>query len=150
MDINKGKIEEIDLDGFQIVSSDYFKPYARRSEMTMTMWPTSISFSKASISALNVCENIRIEIGKTGKQVLIVPTTSKDIDAIKWLKKSDQKIESRKLECRRLTSELYEKWNLDKETIYRASGILATSDNKVMLLFDFSSADIREVKRKDG
>lgn len=56
------EIEEISMDGFQVVSGDLF---ARRSgyySPTCTIWSGGITFNKVALTALNNCERVRIEI----------------------------------------------------------------------------------------
>ncbi len=133
-------VNEISMSGFQVVSSDFFCSVSRVSAPTLTLWDGSIGFSKQDLLLLNTCENVIVQINTAEKKVLVVPTTSKDKDAIRWIKKADP-LEARKFSCPRLTDKLYESWGLDKEMIYRATGRLVTASNKVMLFFDFTNAE---------
>ena len=74
------EIQEINLEGFQVVSGDLFTNYTRTSNPTVTLWHNSLSFSKASLTLLNGCERIRVEINPNSKCLLIVPVTIKDKD----------------------------------------------------------------------
>ena len=102
------EIQEINLEGFQVVSGDLFTNYTRTSNPTVTLWHSSISFSKASLTLLNGCERIRVEINPNSKCLLIVPVTIKDKDNIHWVKGIKDPV-PRKMECKRFTSHLY--WN---------------------------------------
>lgn len=127
----------ISLDGFQIVSGDYFAYPTKTQEPTITIWDGSIGFSKQDIVLLNSCENVRIHINYQEKKILVSTTNSNDKDGIRWMKKSNP-IEARKISCLKLTDNLYSTWNWDCDYIYRTRGRLVTSGNKVMLLFDFN------------
>ena len=59
---------------------------------------------------------------------------------IKWVKKTNP-LEAKKFSCPKLTDNLYDAWNWDKDYIYRATGRLVTVQNKVMLYFDFSEPE---------
>ena len=131
-------MQEINIDGFQIVSSDLFRHSYRVSEPTITLWATSICFSKASVAALNSCERIHIEVNTAQRGLLIVPATINDKNSIVWLKKSKEPT-SRKMECKPFTTQLYKLWGFQPERAYRTRGRLVTADNKVMILFDFSN-----------
>ena len=133
-------VNEISLEGFQIVSSDFFTYATRTNAPTLTIWDGSIGFSKQDVLLLNSCENIMIRINAKEHKALVIPTKSNDKDAIKWVKKLDP-IEARKITCPKLTDKLYEMWGWDKDYVYRTNGRLVTSDNKVMLLFDFTSPE---------
>ncbi len=133
-------VNEISLEGFQIVSSDFFTYATRTNAPTLTVWDGSIGFSKQDVLLLNSCENIMIRINAKEYKALVIPTKSNDKDAIKWVKKLDP-IEARKINCPKLTDKLYEMWGWDKDYVYRTNGRLVTSDNKVMLLFDFASPE---------
>ena len=50
-------IEEMSLDGFQIVNANMFIHIPRNSDPTCTVWPTRISFNKLTLEKLNLCEN---------------------------------------------------------------------------------------------
>ena len=131
---------EISMDGFKVVSSDFFCTVSRVSAPTITVWDGSIGFSKQDLLLLNSCENVLMQINAENKKILVVPTSSKDKDAIKWVKKTNP-LEAKKFSCPKLTDNLYDAWNWDKDYIYRATGRLATVQNKVMLYFDFSEPE---------
>lgn len=131
---------EISMDGFKVVSSDFFCTVSRVSAPTITVWDGSIGFSKQDLLLLNSCENVLMQINAENKKILVVPTSSKDKDAIKWVKKTNP-LEAKKFSCPKLTDNLYDAWNWDKEYIYRATGRLVTVQNKVMLYFDFSEPE---------
>ena len=131
---------EISMDGFKAVSSDFFCTVSRVSAPTITVWDGSIGFSKQDLLLLNSCENVLMQINAENKKILVVPTSSKDKDAIKWVKKTNP-LEAKKFSCPKLTDNLYDAWNWDKDYIYRATGRLVTVQNKVMLYFDFSEPE---------
>ena len=131
---------EISMDGFKVVSSDFFCTVSRVSAPTITVWDGSIGFLKQDLLLLNSCENVLMQINAENKKILVVPTSSKDKDAIKWVKKTNP-LEAKKFSCPKLTDNLYDAWNWDKDYIYRATGRLVTVQNKVMLYFDFSEPE---------
>ena len=141
------EIQEISREGFQVVSGDLFRRAFRLSAPTATIWPNSLSFSKAALQALNMCERIRIEVNSAKRCILIVPVTEKDKDNVRWLK-TGKEPQARKIECLAFTSQLYDTWNWKKELAYRATGRVVTADKKVMLLFDFSQAESWKFKEK--
>ena len=105
---------EISMDGFKVVSIDYFCAPARLPVPSFTIWYGSIGFSKQDLLLLNSCENVVLQINSKKHQILVVPSTSKDKNA---------------------------EWGWDRDYNYRTSGKLVTSGNKVMLLFDFSDPE---------
>ena len=134
------EIQEISLEGFQVVSGDLFTNYVKLSDPRATVWNNSISFSKASLMALNGCERVRIEINPATKGMLLIPVTKKDKDNVHWVK-GVKTPAPRKIECKRFTTQLYKIWNLDDEYVYRTVGRIVTADSKVMLFFDFNKAE---------
>ena len=56
-------MQEISLEGFQVVNASMFRRVSRPSAPTATIWPDSICFSKTALTLLNNCERIRIEVG---------------------------------------------------------------------------------------
>ena len=133
-------VNEISIDGFQVVSGDFFTKTTRIAAPTFTIWDGCIGFSKQDLIMLNSCENIIIQINTADRKILITPTTSKDKDAITWLKRTNP-LEAKKISCAKLTDKLYEAWGWDKHFVYRAIGKLVSSGTKVMLYFDFSSPE---------
>lgn len=133
-------IPEISLDGFKVVSGDMFAHLPRKGEPTCTLWYDSISFSMMALQSLNNCERVRIEVNPKTKCVLVVPVTIQDKDGIRWVQ-GENKITSRKIYCRAFSSQLYATWKFSPQRVYRAKGKLVSSDQKVMLLFDFSKPE---------
>ena len=136
--VQTAPIQEISVEGFQVVSGSMFAHLPRHLSATCTLWPDSINFSKYAIYMLNNCERIRIEVNTAKRCILVVPVTANDRDGVRWMKTKNQEIEARKMDCKQFTGPLYDAWGWDREYVYRATGQLVTYDQKVMLLFDFS------------
>ena len=138
MSLYDGGASEINLQGFQIVRGQMFN---RQSEPAMTMWYSSASFNTACYSALNDCTSIQMLVNSDEKKIIVRPCPSKDKDAVTWLTAAD-KVKYKKIECSRLTHQLFDLWGLKKDLRYRASGKLVVADQKVMLMFDFANCEI--------
>ena len=139
-------LEEVSLDGFQIVKSEMFLHCTQKKDPTCTLWPHRISFNKLSLMKLNNCEYIRIEVNPVTKCLLVVPAPSTDKNSIRWIK-GKKETSPRVLESRSFGSEIYKAWELDEEYNYRAVGKLVSAGKKVMLLFDFKEADVWKSNR---
>ena len=133
-------VTDISLEGFKVVSSDYFYAPTRMQVPTLTIWDGSIGFSRQDLAMLNNCENVMIQVNTESRKIIVIPSTSKDKDAVRWIKRTNP-LEARKLTCKRLTDSLYSVWEWDINNIYRTTGKLVTANNKVMLLFDFSEPE---------
>ena len=79
-------IEEMSLDGYQIVNAGLFHHPARKCEATCTVWPSRISFNKLALEKLHYCDYIKIQVNPTTKCLLVCPVTSSDKDGIRWIK----------------------------------------------------------------
>ena len=141
------EIQEISKEGFQVVSGEAFRRVLRVGQPTATLWPNSISFSKAALQALNLCERIRVEVNLAKRCILIVPVTEKDKDNVHWIKTRKEPA-ARKIECAAFTSQLYDSWGWKKDLAYRVAGQIVTAEKKVMLLFDFSKPESWKLKDK--
>lgn len=141
------EVEAISMDGFQVVSGEYFAHSPNLISPSCTIWSAGITFNRIALTALNNCERVRIEIHPQKKCVLIVPVTMKDRDGILW-RKNIKEYAPRRIECVRFTSRLYEMWEWDAGLTYRALGRIVTVDNKVMLLFDFNTPEQWKAKEK--
>lgn len=136
-------VKEIDMDGFQVVSSDiFFRNGGNLCLPFCSLKPKSIRFSVRCYKMLNCCEHIRIEINPKTKSVLIVPVTESDKDAVHWISKGKNETTTKEMNCAELATNLYTTWKLDEKYNYRANGRLVTSNNnKVMILFEFANAE---------
>ena len=139
-------IMEISREGFQVVSGETFRKPLRVNMPAITLWYNSISFNKASVTALNSCERIRIEVNPADQRILLIPVTSRDKDAVRWV--MGKELQPRKIECLRFTSQLFESWDWDEGNVYRTIGRIVSSDKKVMLLFDFRDPETWPMKGK--
>ena len=128
-------IKDVNLEGFQVVSSQYF---SRLLEPSMTLFNTAVSFSTSAINALQNCEAIQILISEKDKSIIVRPCASKEKNAILWGK---GKHSGNRLECSAFTRQLFEDWNLDAALRYKAFGRLVQCENKVMLLFNFENCE---------
>lgn len=128
---------EIDLEGFQVVNSQYF---STTNAPQMTIWSDSVAFSQAAYSLLNNCEAISIMLNKDKKQVLISPIQSSNGNAIVW-RKSKNVTKYCKISCATFARKLFDDWGLDDNFRYRTMGRMVQSDKKVMILFDFNQAE---------
>ena len=143
----KTDIEEISLEGFQVVSSDYFSNRNIYDTPTCTIWPSGIAFNKIALTALNNCERVRMEINPARKCILVTPVTAKDKDAILW-RKNIKEFAPKRMESVKFSSAIYEVWQWEKENTYRAKGRIVSADSKIMLLFDFSHPETWRGKGK--
>ena len=139
-------IEEVSLDGFQIVSSDMFIQPPRKNESTCSIWPTQLSFSKMAISSLNNCEYVRIEVHPKTKNLVVIPVTSSDKNGIRWIN-GKKELFARSMKSKRFGELIYNTWGLDLDYNYRAVGRLVTVNKKVMMLFDFNDAELRKTNK---
>lgn len=139
-------IEEVTLEGFQIVKSNMFAHLPRKNEATCTLWPTRISFNRLSLELLQSPEYVRIHVNPMTKCLLVMPVPSNDKDAIRWVKGLKDKW-IRNMESKPFGEQLYQSWGLDTKLNYRAAGRLVSANKKLMLLFDFSNPESWRTKR---
>lgn len=142
------EIEEVTMDGFQVVSSGMFMHLPRKTDATCTLWPTRISFSRLALQQLQNPEYIRIQVNPTNKCLLVVPVPSSDKDAIRWVKGQKEKW-VRNMESKQFGDQLYQSWGLDPDLNYRSIGRLVTANKKIMLLFDFNNSETWRTKKGD-
>lgn len=141
-------LEELSLDGFQIVKPDMFSHLPRPGDPTCSIWPSKLAFNKQTLATLNNCEYVKIEVNPTSKRLVVIPATSADNDSIRWVK--GQKTQAiRNMESKRFGTEIYKTWSLDPEYNYRAVGHLVSCNKKVMILFDFNNAESWKTKKGD-
>lgn len=98
------------------------------------------------LDAKYYCEFVRIEINPNNKCLLVIPVTSKDKDSIRWIK-GQKSFTVRNMESKNFGDLLYSTWGLNPECNYRTTGKLVSSKGKVMLLFNFSDAEMWKTKK---
>ena len=141
-------MEEFSLEGFQVVHSEMFVQLPRKSDASCSLFPTKMTFNRTTLRLLHTCEHVRIEVNPSNKCLLVVPVGSSDKDAIRWAKGTKEKY-VRNFESRQFSGELYRAWDLNPEYNYRTVGRLVTAKNKLMMLFDFSKAEIWQSKKAE-
>lgn len=150
------EVQEINLDGFQVVGGELFRASFRPSMPTVTIWPDRMTFSKASIIMLHKCERVRLSINIKTKCMLATPVSERDADGVRWLKTNTPGAQNfdqitRQITCPEFTGSLYKMWGWNNEYIYRAPGRLVTVSKQVMMLFDFNKAESwKSVSKKDN
>lgn len=137
MDTNEVFLEEIRLDGFQMISGSMFKKIPKP---LLSIWYNRIVFNRQAIKELQDCETVQMQVNPKKKQIVVIPVSSSDKDAIQWNKPNELK-QPPKMECASLTSQLYSMWGWNKYWHYRTNGKKVKSSGKVMLLFDFSECE---------
>ena len=59
---------------------------------------------------------------------------------MKWMK-GDKAAKYCKISCSTFTRQLYDEWGWDKEARYKAYGRIVQVDKKIMILFEFDTAE---------
>ncbi len=134
-------IPVVSLDGYQVVTSQYFSRHGQQTQPAVTIWETSISFNAAAHRALNDCESILIKIHPDIRSLAVLPVPSGSKNAVEW-KMTKGKTAYRKLESADFGRKLYSDWGLDKNYRYVCLGRIVQCDQKIALLFTLSDYDL--------
>lgn len=137
------QLENISLDGFELVGKQFF---VQDNEPLMTIWVEAIGFSASSFNALENCEAVKLMLNHRNMQIVVIPASSSEPDAIKW-RKSNNVAKFSRMNCASFTKEVYRLWRLDETKKYRCYGKKAKIDNRIVLLFDFTKALSMQLKR---
>lgn len=141
-------MENVSMDGFQVVSS---KMFSNERLPAMTIFRNEISFSREAHDYLNYCVAIQIMINSKEKKVMIKAAPSADENSISWKDKLKESYIPR-FNCPKLTIPLFSMWGWDTNYRYRTEGRLVKCDKKPILLFDFNEAKAylgKELPKKD-
>jgi len=139
-------VENISLEGFQVVRGRYFAHYM---EPTMAIRQNNISFNTPARAILQHCENVRILLNDKTKRILVDSSSSNEPDAVRWVKQDDKK-KYDPIECTAFVKNLREAWKLDPKCNYRLVGRPVTCNRKIMLLFDMATAEKYPCKKKEA
>ncbi len=135
---NEYALDDLSLEGFQIVKGTYFAP---QSEPKLAIWNTAIGFNPASFAALQQCDAVQLLVNDEKRRILVRPVSSSDLNSINWKKGIDAPKAVVRIECALFAKPLFDRWHLDPELKYRANGRIVNGDKKVMLLFDFTDPE---------
>ena len=134
-------LEEVNMDGFEVVHSNMFLSFPKKTQPICSLWPDKLSFNSMTLKTLHGCEYIRLEVSARQRSILITPVNSSDKDCIRWVR-GDRQLVLRELYSKTFAENLYHMFHLDSQQNYRARGRLVSSGSKVMLLFDFKEAEV--------
>lgn len=137
-------LNEIDLDGYQVVRSQYFQ---KQAEPILTLCSNAIAFGQGAYQAFNNCEAVHILLSDKTKSILVRPASTSSTDAVVW-RRSKAEPKYCKLDCPQLARKIYDQWGLDKNLRYKAFGRLVQAEQKILLLFDFNEAEIYDGAKK--
>lgn len=137
----KANVEEVLLDGFQLVRRSYFE---KGTEPMLSISNGSLTFNTVCAKALNSCECIQVLVNNKEKKLIITPVTSNESEAVRWKK---GKGDTFRLDCLTFIKSLFEFWNYDTKLRYRGTGRVVQSNGKIMVLFDFLNPEIWEGKK---
>ena len=145
--INDFLINDINLDGFQMVQGGLFR---KQQAPLMTLWKNAVQFNPTAYTMLNRCEAVHLLVDIKARQIVVRPCPSSDADAILW-NRNPEEPKTTRIECASFTKQLFNSWNMESAFHYRSAGILVRYEDRMMLLFDFRRAEIwNGIKRVKG
>lgn len=133
-------INDVSLDGFHTINGGFF---LRQQAAQMTLWKNAIQFNTVSYMMLSRCASVKMLLNIKTQQILIQPCSSKEPDAVAWLKNPEEP-RTQKITCESLTKQLYKAWSWDPQLHYVANGSLVQNEDRLMLLFDFSDPEVKD------
>jgi hypothetical protein len=133
---NESLIQNINLEGFQVVQGQLFKN-ERRS--IMTIFQNEVAFTREAHRDLNNCTAIQILVNVDSKAIIVRPSASTDENAIVWERQLKDTYVPR-FSCPCLTKQLYAVWNWNVKYRYKTEGRIVRCEKKVMILYEFSDA----------
>lgn len=136
-DTQTQNLKQMTLDGFQVVNSSLFSTLGSPA---MSVWYDSVSFSQMAYQALGNCDCVTIRVNNQMKAVLVEPASSGSNTAVRW-KKGEKVVKYSKISCSTFTRQIYDDWGLDPKARYKSYGRIVQIDKKVMILFEFATAE---------
>ncbi|HCS35971.1 MAG TPA: hypothetical protein DIW48_04630 [Sphaerochaeta sp.] len=133
---NESLIQNITLDGFQVVQGQLFK---NERSPVMTIYTNEVAFAREAHAALNNCAAIQLLVNVGNRTIIVRPSASTDEHAIVWERQLKDTYVPR-FHCPCLTRQLYALWNWNTNYRYKTDGRLVRCEKKVMILFDFNEA----------
>lgn len=124
-----------DLRGFEVARSQFFSQVSR---VSMTIFPSAISFSKTGIAKLNMIPYVELLIHPTRKLLAVRRSTNENRCSINWTRNGTP----RTISGAAFIPTLYDLFGWNQEYKYRIQGIKKQDDNESILLFDMSDTEI--------
>lgn len=141
IEITKADISELNLNGFQSVSSQFFN---HRGTPVMSIDKNKLTFNGALVNKLTATHYIELLFHPVKKLLAIRQSYENDPYAIKVTVRKDNKIAATTRPCASFSEVLFESqdWHLDYKYILK--GIYCIKKNQEMMLFDLDKPKVFE------
>ena len=136
--INKRSLSAFDLEGYQVVRSQFTQ--VRFEGPTITISGEKISFNKFCVKKFDDVGFIQLLLHPTERKIAIRPCSEYDTHYIRWRPDADKPIYSKTLNCQHFGNALYSIMEWNPDYMYRIRGTWAVRGNEQIIVFNLVNA----------
>ena len=136
--INKRSLSAFDLEGYQVVRSQFTQ--VRFEGPSITISGEKISFNKFCVKKFDDVGFIQLLLHPTERKIAIRPCSEYDTHYIRWRPDADKPIYSKTLNCQHFGNALYSIMEWNPDYMYRIRGTWAVRGNEQIIVFNLINA----------
>ena len=138
MQIEKRKLSAFDLQGYQVVRSQFMQ--LRYEGPCLTISNERISFNKFCVQKFESVAFIQLLLHPAERKIAIRPCEHTDAHSIKWRPDPDKPVYVKTLSCQHFGNALYSIMDWNPDYLYKIRGIWACRGSEQIVVFNLSNA----------
>ena len=146
--IDKRKFSAFDLEGYQVVRSQFTQ--VRYEGPTITISSERISFNKFCMKKFEDVGYVQLLLHPAERKIAIRPCKESDTHSIKWRPEPEKPIYSKTLNCQHFGNALYGIMEWNPDYLYRARGTWAKRGNEQIIIYNLANAVPAILVTSDG
>lgn len=146
--IDKRKFSAFDLEGYQVVRSQFTQ--VRYEGPTITISGERISFNKFCMKKFEDVGYVQLLLHPAERKIAIRPCKESDTHSIKWRPEPEKPIYSKTLNCQHFGNALYGIMEWNPDYLYRVRGTWAKRGNEQIIIYNLANAVPAVLVTSDG
>lgn len=136
--INKTAFSAFDLDGYQVVRSQFLQ--LRYEGPVINVSNERISFNKFCVQKFDNIAYIQLLLHPAERRIAIRPCKKADAHSIRWRPDPEKPVYSKTLNCQHFGNALYSIMNWNPDYVYKIRGTWATRGSEQIIVFNLPNA----------
>lgn len=146
--IDKRKFSAFDLEGYQVVRSQFTQ--VRYEGPTITISGERISFNKFCMKKFEDVGYVQLLLHPAERKIAIRPCKETDTHSIKWRPEPEKPIYSKTLNCQHFGNALYSIMEWNPDYLYRVRGTWAKRGDEQIIVYNLANAVPAVLVTPDG
>ena len=136
--INKTAFSAFDLDGYQVVRSQFLQ--LRYEGPVINISNERISFNKFCVQKFDNIAYIQLLLHPAERRIAIRPCKKADAHSIRWRPDPEKPVYSKTLNCQHFGNALYSIMNWNPDYVYKIRGTWASRGSEQIIVFNLPNA----------